>query len=465
MGRSLEGVLALNALFLAAGSAVLWGGRGWRSWAEFAWLSGIAYVCGLSAMCVLGTLVLIFGGGISTAAVLLLAAGVTATGVAAGVLGHRPLPRLARPRLPAGPSWILPLALAGLVAFLLAELFRVARIQPLTSWDAWAFWITKAKAIYFFRGLDERLFRTLAGPSYPLFVPTLGAMNFRLMGTPDTTTLAVQWWFLGMALVWAGAGLLRRLAPAAVTWLFLAMALAIPELDRRLLERTADWPLDVFFALAALALLAWIQLREDWLLVVFGLMLAVMLATKREGQLLTACLVVAGIAAGGWRSRRTWFSVVGAAAAAYALNVPWRIWWSSRHLHSDAPPGGFLHGTFANGSRVWPSFHLVLRLLFDYQMWLAAAPIALAAAVLCLALSDRRSAVFFLVTFVLVFVGWAWVNWSDPTVVISTRPGLNPTTRTVGSLVLLSIVCAPVLIGGLLAQRSERTAAVPAAAS
>jgi hypothetical protein len=33
-----------------------------------------------------------------------------------------------------------------------------------------------------------------------------------------------------------------------------------------------------------------------------------------------------------------------------------------------------------------------------------------------------------------------------------------PTARTVGSLVFLSIVCAPVLIGRLLAQRMERTA-------
>jgi hypothetical protein len=454
---SLGGVFVLNALFLLAGTSILWSVRGLESWGEVILMGGVSYICGISAVCVLGTLVLIAGGGMSITTILVLALGLTAAGAAVGFKRKRRLPRSNWPRRAVEPGTLISVALAAGAAVLLYEFYRVARLQPLTSWDAWAFWITKAKAIYFFGGLDQRLFSTLPGPSYPLLVPTLAAMNFRFMGSPDTTTLAVQWWLLGVGFVWAAAGLLRRLAPPAVTWLFLLIALLIPELDRRLLERTADWPLDIFFAVAALALLTWIVRGDGWRLWVYGLALAAMLATKREGTLLLACLLLAGLAAAGWRSRRAWLGVAGVAALAYLPNIAWRIWWESRNLHSDAPPGGLLHSTFANGSRVWPSFHLVLRLLFDYQMWLAAAPLALVAALVCLSLTDRRPAIFFLVTFAIGFVGWAWVSWSDPTVVISTRPGLNPTTRTVGSLVLLSIVCAPVLIGQLLERWRERT--------
>jgi hypothetical protein len=468
MSRSLEGLLALNLLFLVAGSCLLWGFRGWRTWGDYLWLSGVAYVCGLAAACVIGTLVLIFGGGMSTAAILLTLAGLAVAGLAIGVVRGRPLPaRPSRRPLPRTPAELFCVAVALLTVVLLYEFYRVARTQPLVGWDSWAFWMPKAKAIYFFGGLDEHLFRSLPGPSYPLLVPTLAAMNFRFMASPDTTTLAVQWWLLGVGFVAASAGLLRRIAPPAVTWIFLATAVAIPDLDTRLLDRTGDWPLDIFFALAAVSLLAWFAGNERWPLVVYGLMVAAMLATKREGQLLTACLVVAALVAFGWRSRRAWLGVVGVAALAYLPSIPWRIWWSSRHLAGDAPPGGFVHATFANGSRVWPSIHLVLGLVFDYGRWLAVVPIAIAAAIACLRVRDRRPAVFFAAALVLGGLGWAWINWSDPTVPISTDPALNPTGRAVGSLVLLAVVSAPMLIGRLLGEREARTAGahVPASAA
>lgn len=468
MGRSLEGVLALNLFFLLAGSGLLWGIRGWSSWGEYARLSGIAYVSGLAAVCLIGTLILALGADLSTAAILAVGAGLAVAGVAAGILLGRPFPVRPRiPRLPRTSGERIAVAVALVVgAALLGELYRVARIHPLTTWDAWAFWIPKAKAIYFFGGLDEHIFRTAAGPSYPIFVPTLAAMNFRFMGSADTTALAVQWWLLGVGLVWAGAGLLRRIAPPALVWIFLLTALSIPELDRHLLDRTADWPLDIFFALAALALLGWILTGESWRLWVYGLTLTAMLATKREGVLLAVCLVAAAVAAAGLRRWRSWLPVGGVALLAYAVNIPWRIWWSSRHLTTDTPPGGIVHATFANADQIGPAFHLVEHLLFDYQMWLMAAPVALAAAAVCAWLPERRAAVFFLVAFALGFVGLAWENWAySPIIAVTSNPAINPTPRTVGALVMFSIVAAPVLIGRLVLQRVERPVAVPAAAS
>jgi hypothetical protein len=459
---SVLGVVTLNVLFLVAGSGILWAVRGWTTWREYLELGGIAYVCGLSSAVVIGTLVLIWGASLSPGAILLITGGIAVVGALVGWRVGRPFPRRTETWSPQSLADLLPLAIAIVTATALASFFREARIQPLTAWDAWGFWMTKAKAIYYFGGLDPSYFEHLWGPSYPIFAPTLAAMNFQFMGSADTTTLGVQWWLLAVAFVWAGAGILRRIAPPTPTWLFLALFVVLPQLDARLLERKADWPLDIFFALAACALLAWILTDERWLLAVYGLTLAATLATKREGQLLAVCLVVAGIAASGFRSRRTWAAIAGVALLAYLPAIPWRIWWTSRHLQSDTPPGGLLHATFANIGKAPAAFHLVVRLMLEYHFWLAATPLALVAAVLCLWQGDRRVPVFFLVAFGLAFVGWAWENWAyvSPSLPISTNPAVNPTNRTVASLVLLSIVTAPVLIGQLLAQRAPLAVAV-----
>lgn len=449
---SVLGVLVLNLLFLLAGSGILWGARGWETWREYAKFSGVAYMSGLCAVTVLATLVPIYGGRLSGGTIVGLVAGIGAAGLVVGRLKRRPLPR-------SDPSPLrydyVALALVGITGVLLALFFRVARSQPMTSWDAWAFWTTKGKAIFYFGGLDPTLFRgQLSGSSYPLLVPVLDAMNFRFMGSAGTTALGIQWWLLVVGFVAAVPALLRRVAPPRITWLFLALFVSLPQLDDRLLERTGDWPLDLFVGVAACALLAWVLTRESWLLAVFGLALAAGLLTKREGQLLAVCLVVAGIVAAGVRDRRAWIALVGVGLLAYLPGIPWRLWWTSRHLPADTPPGGLLHATLSHIGKAPEAFHLVAGQLFEYHYWLAATPVAIAAALVGLVRPDRRAATFFLVAFGLGFVGWAWQNWAYVDVnPITTDRSLNPTYRTVASLVVLAIVAAPVLLGRLLPER------------
>jgi hypothetical protein len=120
MARSLEGLIAL---FLLAGAGILWGVRGWRSWSDLAWLSGVAYVNGLAAVCLVGTLVLVFGGALSAAAILLIASGVTLAGAAAGLRLARPLPRgPGLPQLPRTPADLAAFALSLVAAALAVEL-------------------------------------------------------------------------------------------------------------------------------------------------------------------------------------------------------------------------------------------------------------------------------------------------------------------------------------------------------
>jgi hypothetical protein len=458
--RSTEGLLALNALLLLSGIGLVWALRGWRDWGDFLASLGLSYVSGVAFVCVAATLVLVAGGGLSTAVVLVLTLGTAAGGAIAGVVLRRPFPRVSGMRLPQGPEELAATALALLTLVLVLDFARAARLQPLVAWDAWAFWVPKAKAIFFFGGLDQQLFRTLPGPSYPLLVPALDAMDFRLMGSADTTALAMQYWFLLVGFVGAAAVLLRGLVSQTVLWLFLALVVVVPEVDHRLLQLIGDWPLDFFFVLAAVSLVRWLRTGERWLLLAYTLFLAATMATKREGQLLAACLVVGALVATVPRRRQVWVPVVGLAAAAFAVNLPWRIWWMTKHLTPDTPPGSSLS---EQASRVLPSLGLVLHLLFEYRLWLLAVPIALAAALLGIAGRHLETQVLYLVTGVLAVVGFAWVVWSDPTIPISTRPALTPVPRAVGAITLLSLVLAPLLIADALRPRGARVArdAVP----
>jgi hypothetical protein len=340
------------------------------------------------------------------------------------------------------------LGLAVLTAAVLAAILRAASRQGVTAWDAWAFWVPKAKAIYFFGGLDEHLFRTLPNPSYPLLVPALQALDFRVIGAANATALALQYWFLLVGFVLAAWALLRPVARSVVVWSFLGLVTVTPELDRRILSPQADWPLDILFALAALCLTRWVCTREAWLVGAYGALLAGALATKREGQLLAACLVAAALAAT-WRSAAaSWPPILAASALAYVLNVPWRIWWESRGLVPDTPPSS-LHELGDTAARAAPSFRIVADRLVAPDLWLLAVPLGAALAIgllLC-----RRSALawLFLGTSGLAFVGLAWALWATPNWPLNTSQQ-TPIPRAAGSLVLLSLVLAPLFVEQLL---------------
>jgi hypothetical protein len=446
----LIGLLTLNLLFLLAGVCLLWGLRGWRTWTELAELAGVAYILGIGVIAVAATVVLATGGSLSVWETLLLVLIVAGVGLAVGAQRRRPLPRArgswGRPKSRSG--WAA-LALAGLTLVLATVSFRAAYHAPVVAWDAWAFWIPKAKAIYFFGGLDPQLFRSLPGPSYPLLVPSLDAMDFHFMGSADVTFLAVQYWLLFWGFALAVAGLLRQLVSPMLVWLFLALGAVLPEVDHRLFQLMADWPLDIFFVLAALALVCFLRTGETWFLGVYGVGFAAMLATKREGQLLGACLIVGALAATAWRRRRASLAIIGIALAAYAINLPWRLWWTSRGLGSDMPDNGLGHFT-GDTSRILPGLRLVLELLFNYHLWLIPVPVAIVAALVGLSTRDRELPVLYLVASALAIVGFAWVIWSDPSLPISTKPALTPIPRAVGAIALLSIALAPLLFDPLL---------------
>jgi len=441
--RAILGLVLLNGFLLLVGTAVLFAVRGWRSWGEVARLSGLAYllgVCGCGCVWV-AELVL----GIPFTAVTVIVTG-AALALLAAVVGRRlgrSMPAPSRPALVA--SWTLPGAVfAAATLVLLEALFRAGRLRALFEYDAWGFWVPKAKAIYFFHGLDTYFFTTLPGPSYPPLVPALEATSFQFMGSADVVTLHLQFWFLFAGFAAAVAGLLCRRVPALLLWPPLLLALVAPQALGRALQPQADLLLDELVAGAALLLGLWLLDRERWQLVAATILLAGAMVTKREGFLLAACVLAAAFVAT-LRDRRSWPALALVAVIAFLPSVPWRIWFETHGLPNDTPEAGGT-GLFAHLDRAWPSLKLTVRVLFTYDLWLIVAPLAILAVVAVFLAGRAVLAVYGGLVLVLGVAGFTWITWSFPSLPITENPALNPVIRSVGALVIISAGLVPLLL-------------------
>lgn len=443
--RALVGLVAFNALLLGVGVAVVAAIRGWRSWTDLVHVAGLAYLVGVALVGVVLTIELVAGVPFSFASILLTGLGVA--GVAS--LLRRPLARW-RPELRHEPGrgvGLVAVAFGLLVIVCLEALFRAGRLAGLSAWDAWAFWVPKAKAIYFFGGLDEQFFRELANPTYPPLVPALEASAFHFMGSPDVVTLHLQFWFFACGFAAAVAGLLAPRVSPILVWPFLLLVLVAPRVAGRNLDPQADFLLDYFFAMAALLLALWLVEREPWLLAAASILMAGALLTKREGLMLVACLVVAA-AVGSWRHLRyAWPRLGLAVGVAAAAAIPWRIWFSSRDLTGELPASGVL-GLFDDLDRAWPAFESAITALFDYDLWLVIVPLVIAAVVVAYLGGARVLPTFALTLYALVTAGLTWVLWAFTELELPFVPdeGVNPIVRLSGSLVVSSAALAPLLL-------------------
>ena len=443
--RALAGLGAFNLVLLVVGAAVLGALRGWGSRRDVVRSAGLAYMLGVALVGVTLSLELVLGIPFSFASIVL-----TCVLLAAGAVGvRRPLARW-RPRLESDRGrgiGLVSVAFGVLVIVYLEALFRAGRLAGLSAWDAWAFWVPKAKAIYFFGGLDEQFFRELANPSYPPLVPALEAAAFHFMGSADVVTLHLQFWFLACGFVAAIASLLAPRVPPLLLWPCLLLVLVAPRLVGRNLDPQADFILDYFFALAALLVALWLVEREPWLLAAASLLMAAAVMTKRDGQLLVACIVLAG-AVSTWRQWRfAWPRLGLVAAVAIAVHVPWRIWYSSRDLTGDLPSEGAL-ALIDNLDRGWPALESAITTVLDYDLWLVIVPLVGLGIVLAYVAGARTLPTYALSLYALVIAGLTWVLWSFTELELPfvQDEGVNPIVRLSASLVVAAAAILPLLL-------------------
>jgi hypothetical protein len=441
--HAIAGLVALNLVLLAVGSAIAYGIRGFASWNEVLRLSGFAYMLGVATTGVVFTLELVIGLSLSLAEILVTAGALIAAGLVAGYVLDRPRPQTK----PALGRLSLPGLVFGSLFIVYSEaLFRAARLGGLYEFDGWVFWVPKAKAIYFFGGLDHQFFAELPGPSYPPLVPALEAAGFHFMGSTDVVTLHLQFWFLLIGFVGAVAGLLSTRVPALLLWPPLLLLLVTPHVLTYGLQEEGDFVLDEMFALGALLVGLWLLERRGWQLAAAAVFLGAAMSTKREGYLLSACIVLAALVASWPAVRAAWPRLLLAAAVAVALSAPWRVLLVVRDLPRGGPEAGGT-GLFDHADRAWPSFRLALSTIFDFDIWLVVVPLGLVAIAVAIASGRRLLGVYGLLLFVLAVVAFAWTTWAFPSLPITKEAALNPIPRLTGSLAFALTALAPVLLG------------------
>jgi hypothetical protein len=315
----------LNVLLYLAGASLLVL-AGWSSIADVRQWTGLSYLAGVAWGGVSGAILLVAGLSFNRVEIAVVCA-VPALAVL------RPRPR-ARPRreplfrrLPGFPWLAVPaISIAGL-----AVLRSIA--QPMSAWDAWAFWTPKAESLIYFHGLSVPFLQSrIANANYPMLIPALESAAFRFMGQFDTTLVHVQITLLFFAFVAAVGELLRRWTEPKKLAAVLIVIAAAPAMYNESIDAYADLPLAIFVSVGAV--LCWIGARERMpgAFALGALFLAAAMATKTEGAFFAAAVALSllGIA----RGARV--QLLGALVAAAAVAVmPWQIWLAANHIHGN----------------------------------------------------------------------------------------------------------------------------------
>lgn len=455
--RAISGLVFYNLFLLGVGAGVLWGVRGWRWWTDFFRLAGVAYLLGVASLMTLLTLELVLGVPTSAATIGLSGVALILLGLVVGRLRRLSAPGMLPPgwRLP-GLTLFSALFVAGIVVYIQA-LIRADRLSGVVDeWDSWAFWMPKAKSLYFFERLDADFLTQLPQlPSYPPGLALIQAGAFHAIGSADTVSLHVQYWFFALGFVAAVVGLLAGRVRQAILFPILLALLVSQSLVERITTVYADVPLGYLTAVGALLVALWMKEQKTWQLGAATILLAGGMLTKREGLLFAACVFLAGFVATSTEWRRLWRPLAASALIAFALTLPWRIWFTAYGLEGDGPDSGYV-GAFGYLERVWPSLRLAFTTLFHGDLWRVAPFVAVAAIVLAAIAGAWRISVYAACFLGLALAGATWASWAYTALPISRDDALNPIIRITGTTVLVLGTLTPLLLEGAWSARAER---------
>ncbi len=447
--RALLGLFALHAMYLGVGAATLWAIRGWTRWTSLVRLGGLAYLLGIATLGIVWTLLLAVGLPFGVATILLTGAVVAAAGILVGLQrGFR-----VEASAPAGIARHALVALLGVsvLAVYLVALFRAARLQGLFSFDGWAFWVTRGKAVYFFDTFDPQIFGEVPHPSYPPVIPVLDAAAFHAMGSADVVTLHVQYWLLAVGFLAAAAGLLVRRVPPWLLWPSLALAFVLPRMRTNVLAAQADLPLDYLMVVAAILLALWVGDRQAWRLPAAAVLLACGVLVKREGLVLAACVLVSALVATFPTRRSAWPRLVAVGVAVASAAVPWRLWYGAQGIEGETG-SEWIEGVWS--ARTLDSLRLALDVLAGTGRWSVVPTIGVVAVVLAAVWGRRSHAAYAAVLVVLLTLAGASTSVVFPDIGVTDDEGVNPIVRLTAGTVLAISCLTPLLLAGVWRGRS-----------
>jgi hypothetical protein len=453
------GPLLLDVLLLAVGEGALAAVGFVRTRRQAVVYAGLAFVLGWCAVGVAVSISLMLGGSLALWQPVVLA-GVL---VAAALVVARRIPAAVEPpplAAAAADARLFGRVAAGvLVAYTALLGIRAAFAGSPAIWDGWAFWIPKAKAIFYFHGLKPHLeggYASFAHVEYPPLVPAMDATVFRFAGAADQLLLPFQDWLLAAAFLGALAALLHRRVPGHLLWPALLVLALAPDFAYFIGSGLGDPPLARVFALAAVCGALWLVGRDWRLLAVAGILLAGASETKGEGMLFGLLLCVGLVVGAAFeRPRRVWPALLLAPVAILAA-VPWQIWlsatgvtYSPDYKLSDAVRPSYLSDRV---SRLGTALERLPGYALGLDRWLLLVPVALVLAVLLV--RRRPSLAAFVVGIVtLGYLGLSSVYW------VSTLPlgwYINTSAeRVTSSLVFVCGALTPLLAAELFRKREE----------
>jgi hypothetical protein len=455
------GPLALDLLLLGVGEAALFGVGLVRSPRHAVRFAGLAFIVG---WCALGSAIvyaLILGSSLAVWETVAVAAALVVAGVTLGGVVPAPGDRAERPDR--GVTRVVAVGGAAcLVIYLTLLGLHAALTASPTAWDAWAFWLPRAKAIFFFHGLQPHLrggFASFAHPEYPPLVPAFDATLFHYARGAVVLALPFQDWLLATAFVAATAVTLRRHVRAAVLWPSLCLLVFTPGFGAGIGDGHADPQLARLVALAGVCGGVWVLERDARLLALSGILLVGAVLTKQEGIALGLLLAVALTVAARVEGGRGWWRPLTLVPVLIVAALPWQIWLHVEHVKyvPDYSLRNLLHPGFLSDrlGRLQIALEHLPGIAFSFDHWLLVVPLALLLAFL--AIRTRSSLAVLVLGVVLVgYFGLACVYW------IGTLPVTwyirTSASRVIASLVVSAGALTPLVAAELLRKPDRRVA-------
>jgi hypothetical protein len=251
----------------------------------------------------------------------------------------------------------------------------------------------------------------------------------------------VQYWFLALGFVGALLGLLAGRVRPLLLAPFALLVFVLPDVRSRSVDVYGDLPLGYLVAIATLLLALWLIDREPWALPPAAVLLAGAVLTKREGILLAGCVILAGLVAGADRLRSVWKPLGGVLLVVVATYLPWAIWLRAEGLPGNGPQGGAHFVTDLH--RAWDALDVIVRNLFEYNLWLLAATGVLVAVALCLFAEMWRAAAYGAALMSALTLMSAAIVWSDASIELG---DVNLISRLSGTVVLCAVALTPFLL-------------------
>jgi hypothetical protein len=447
MSTSYLGLAALDVVLLAAGIGVLYGLGLVRSGRHALRNAGLALVVGWASVGIVVSTALVLGAPVTPWIVASIAVAVAGGGF---LLGRRvPARPMRSVGEPGAASWVA-VAAAAVIVIQLAALFRraLAAGAPL-EWDAWAFWLPKAKSIVEFSGLDTGVggFTSFAHPSYPPLVPALEASAFAFMGETGASPLALQHWVVAAAFFGALASLLAVRVRPAILWPSLALLALLPTFAVLIGSSLGDESLMLLLGLGGASAALWLLERDARYAALAGIFLAAAALAKDEGLLIAVVLAGTTLAAAVARRPRRPLAPALVLLAPVAALAPWKLW---LRLNDVPTPGDYrLSDLFDPGllserlDRLSYAANALPGYVFEPGRWLLAVPLMLAATLLAAPRSPALS-VLALAPVVAVPAGLLAVYW------IGSPPVdwylATSAARGVASAVVLAAIFLPLLL-------------------